>query len=120
MTLGSAVAATPPAVLDLQAVGVNAYNVVVADGSTNAVINEKSSANTNTLGTLTFDNTGGGTTPAALQVNPNQAAGVAATVNFGGVTLNEIVAVIQSFEVNFDDISAGVVDPHNAERMGHN
>jgi hypothetical protein len=31
---------------------------------------------------------------------------------FGGVTLNEIVAVIQGFEVNFDDISAGVVDPH--------
>ena len=94
VTLGSAVAATPPAVLDLQAVGVNAYNVVVADGSTNAVINEKSSANTNTLGTLTFDNTGGGTTPAALQVNPNQAAGVAATVNFGGVTLNGVADTI--------------------------
>ena len=37
----------------------------------------------------------------------------------GGVTLNEIIAVIQSFEVNLDDISAGVVDPHNRERKGN-
>ena len=37
----------------------------------------------------------------------------------GGVTLNEKVAVIQSFEVNLDDISAGVVDPHVRKRMGN-
>jgi hypothetical protein len=37
----------------------------------------------------------------------------------GGVTLDEKVAVIQSFEVNLDDISAGVVDPHEAERIGN-
>lgn len=36
----------------------------------------------------------------------------------GGVTLNEEVTVIQGFEVNFDDIGTGVVDPHAVERMG--
>lgn len=30
----------------------------------------------------------------------------------GGVTLDEHVAVIQSLEVDFDDIGAGVVNPH--------
>ena len=37
----------------------------------------------------------------------------------GGVALNEKVAVIQSFEVNLDDISARVVDPHEAEPIGN-
>jgi len=36
-----------------------------------------------------------------------------------GVALNEEVAVIQGVEVNLDDISVGVVDPHDSERMGH-
>ena len=36
----------------------------------------------------------------------------------GGVTLNEEVAVIQGFEVNFDDIGTGVVDPHTKKRIG--
>ena len=30
----------------------------------------------------------------------------------GGITLHEHVAVIQSVEVNLDDIGTGVVDPH--------
>lgn len=30
----------------------------------------------------------------------------------GGQTLDEIIAVVESLEVNLDDISTGVVDPH--------
>lgn len=37
----------------------------------------------------------------------------------GGVTLDQKVAVIQGFEVNFDDVCAGVVDPHAHDRMSH-
>ena len=36
----------------------------------------------------------------------------------GGVALNEEVTVIEGFEVNFDDIGTGVVDPHTDETMG--
>lgn len=36
----------------------------------------------------------------------------------GGVTLHEEVAVVQGFEVNFDDIGTGVVDPHTKKRIG--
>ena len=34
----------------------------------------------------------------------------------GGVALDEEVAVVQGVEVNLDDISVGVVDPHGFER----
>ena len=36
-----------------------------------------------------------------------------------GVTLNEEVAVVERFEINFDDICTGVVDPHETDCMGH-
>ena len=36
----------------------------------------------------------------------------------GGVTLNQDVSVVQSVEINLDDICIGVVDPHDTEIMG--
>lgn len=36
-----------------------------------------------------------------------------------GVTLHKHIAVVEGVEVNLDDISVGVVDPHVTERMGH-
>lgn len=36
----------------------------------------------------------------------------------GGVALDENIAVVERLEVNLDDISTGVVDPHVTERMG--
>lgn len=37
----------------------------------------------------------------------------------GGFTLDEDIAVVESLEVNLDDIGTGVVDPHDTERMDH-
>jgi hypothetical protein len=37
----------------------------------------------------------------------------------GGVTLDQDIAVVESLEVNLDDISTGVVDPHVLNSRGH-
>lgn len=36
-----------------------------------------------------------------------------------GIALDQDIAVVERLEVNLDDISTGVVDPHVTERMGH-
>jgi len=35
------------------------------------------------------------------------------------LTLDKDVAVVESLEINFDHVSAGVIDPHVDERMGN-
>ncbi len=37
----------------------------------------------------------------------------------GSLALYQKVAVVERFEVSFDDVHARVVDPHVIDRMGH-
>lgn len=36
-----------------------------------------------------------------------------------GVALYQHIAVVERVEVNLDDVSAGVIDPHASQAMGH-